>query len=469
MVVATNVTVKTDDLFLFTQQIAGEVITPDSVQFDQVRKVQNISFDRYPLAIVRAANALDVAEAVTFARKHSISLAVRSGGHSLAGHSMEDDVLVIDLAGMKRMTVDPVNRIARVQAGATSGDLAEVAGKHGLAITTGDTSSVGFGGLTTGGGIGFMVRKYGLTIDSLLSAEVVTASGDILTVSEAAHADLFWAIRGGGGNFGIVTEFTLRLAPVAQILGGDLILPANREVVRGYLDYTASAPDDLSTIANLMYAPPAPFIPEEMVGKLVLSILVCWTGTPEEGAYALAPLRALAEPIADTVRPMPYADIYLSTAHQAYPHGAAIRSMFATELSDEVLDAMIHGMESSSSPYSIVHLRGLGGEMARVNKDATAFAHRDARIMVAIIAIWLDPNEDRAAHQAWADSVWATIHHEASGVYVNFLGSEGEVRVHDAYPPATYARLQEVKRVYDPQNLFRLNQNISPALEADNC
>ncbi len=469
MVVATQFTTSTDELFLLRQRISGNLITPDSVEYDEVRKVQNVAFDRYPFAIVRAANAIDVAEAVTFARQRSITVAVRSGGHSLAGHSMEDDVLVIDLSAMKRMIVDPVNRVARIQGGVTSGDLAEEAGKHGLAITTGDTSSVGFGGLTTGGGIGFMVRKYGLTIDSLISAEVVTASGDILVVSEIAHADLFWAIRGGGGNFGIVTEFTLRLAPVAQILGGDLILPASRDVLRGYLEYTASAPDDLSTIANLMHAPPAPFIPEDMVGKLVLSILVCWSGALEEGERALAPLRALAEPIADVVRPMPYSDIYLSTAHQAYPHGAAIRSMFAKELSDEALDAMLHGIEVSSSPFSIVHLRGLGGEMGRVSKDATAFAHRDVRYLVAILGLWLDPTEDNAPHRAWVESVWKTIRHEGTGVYVNFMHREGEDRVHEAYPPATYARLSEIKRAYDPENVFRLNQNIIPAPETGNC
>ena len=226
--------------------------------------------DRRPLAIVRAANAQDVAEAVSFARDHALPLAVRSGGHSLAHHSMIDGAIVVDLSGMKRVSIDPEARIARVQAGATSGDLAGPAHAHGLALSTGDTSSVGMGGLTTGGGIGFMARKYGLAIDNLLSAQVVTADGEIVTASADEHPDLFWAIRGGGGNFGIVTEFKFRLAPVGQILGGDLLLPASREVLRGYLDYAASAPDDLTTIANLMHAPPAPFVPPERVGELVL-------------------------------------------------------------------------------------------------------------------------------------------------------------------------------------------------------
>ena len=231
---------------------------------------------------------------------------MRSGGHSLAYLSVIDDAIVVDLSQMERVSIDPEARIARVQPGATSGDLAGPANAHGLALSTGDTHSVGMGGLTTGGGIGFMVRKYGLAIDNLLSAQVVTAAGEIVTASADEHPDLFWAIRGGGGNVGIVTEFVFRLAPVGQILGGELMLPASREVLRGYLDYAASAPDDLTTIANLMYAPPAPHVPQERVGELVLSILVCWTGDVADGERALAPLRALATPVADAVAPMPY-------------------------------------------------------------------------------------------------------------------------------------------------------------------
>jgi FAD/FMN-containing dehydrogenase len=443
-------------------RLDGHLITPNSSEYDDTRKVQDMTVDGRPLAIVRAASAEDVAAAVTFARDNSLSLAVRSGGHSLAGHSMPDDVVVIDLSGMKGISIEPEARIARVQAGTTSGDLAEPASKHGLALTTGDTSSVGMGGLTTGGGIGFMVRKYGLTIDSLLSAQVVTAGGDIVTASQYEHPDLFWAIRGGGGNFGIVTEFTYRLASVPQILGGDLLLPASREIIRGYLEYVASAPDELTTIGNVLYAPPAPFVPEERVGELVLSIIVTWAGNVEDGERALEPLRALATPIADTVRPMPYKDIYLSTAHQAIRHGFEVRSMFANALSDETIDAGLEAMRQSTSPYSLFHLRGLGGQFGRVSKDATAFAHRDARYLVGVIAVWLDEAEDDAPHRAWAESLWQQIRHERSGVYVNFIANESKERLHDAYPPATLARLREVKRAYDPDNLFRFNQNITP-------
>jgi FAD/FMN-containing dehydrogenase len=443
-------------------QLLGQLITPGSPEYDQAREVLDMTIDAHPLAIVRVAAAQDVAAAIRYASHHDYPVAVRSGGHSLARHSMIDDAIVIDLSGFKNISIDPVTRIARVQAGVTSGDLAGPASELGLALTTGDTSSVGFGGLATGGGIGFMVRKYGLTVDSLLEAQVVTAAGDILTVSDQEHPDLFWAIRGGGGNFGIITEFTLRLAPVPQILGGDLMVPATREAIRGYLEYTATAPDDLSTIGNLMHAPPAPFVPEEWVGKLVLSIIVCWSGSLEDGEQAIAPLRALGTPVADTVRPMPYPSIYLSTEHQAVRHGFALRSMFADELSDEALDTFIEGMQNASSPFSIIHLRGLGGQLARVSNDATAFAHRDKRYMVGIIGVWLDPADDGVAHHEWTNSIWESIRHEGSGVYVNFITSEGEERLRDAYPPETLARLADIKQTYDPENLFRFNQNIRP-------
>jgi FAD/FMN-containing dehydrogenase len=443
-------------------RLAGELITAESATYDALRKVVNVTVDRRPLAIVRAASAQDVAEAVRFARAGGYPLAVHSGGHSIAKLSVIDDSIVIDLGGMKQVSIDPAARTARVQAGARSSDLAGPASAHGLALSTGDTGSVGLGGLTTGGGIGFMVRKYGLTIDNLLSAQVVTAAGEIVTASPTEHPDLFWAIRGGGGNFGIVTEFEYRLAPVGQVLGGLLLLPASRAVLRGYLDYSAAAPDDLTTIANLMFAPPLPFVPQERAGELVLAILVTWTGDLAEGEQALAPLRALATPVADLVSPIPYPAMYAFTDHQAEPHGSSIRMMFADALSDAALDAALAAMARATSPYTLIQFRGLGGAMARVAGDATAFAHRRQRYFLAIIAIWLDAAEDEAVHSAWVDSLWQAVRPEGSGVYVNFLENEGQERVRDAYPAATYARLAEIKRRYDPTNLFRFNQNILP-------
>lgn len=458
-----------DTLHDLRGRILGKVITPDDAGYDEARRVVNLQSDRRPWAIIRAADADDVAEAVTFARDHALPLAVRSGGHSIALYSVIDDGLVIDLSRMKRIRVEPQARIARVQPGATSGDLGAAANPYGLALTTGDTQSVGFGGLTTGGGVGFMVRKYGLTIDNLLAAQVVTADGQIVTASAEEHPDLFWAIRGGGGNVGIVTEFTFRLAPVGQILGGELILPATREVIRGYLDYTATAPDDLTTIANLMYAPPFPHVPQELVGKLVFSILICWSGDLSAGEDAIAPLRALAAPLVDVVAPIPYPDIYRFTAHQAEPHGSAIRMMFADELSDATLDASLEAMRNASSPFSLVHFRGLGGALARVPEEATAFAHRQHPYFYSVIGLWLDPAQDPAAHHAWAARLWQQVRHEGKGVYVNFLEQEGPGRVHEAYPPATYARLAAIKRRYDPDNLFRFNQNIPPQPAANDA
>jgi FAD/FMN-containing dehydrogenase len=451
-----------DELEGLRSRLAGQIITAGSASYDTARRAVIINVDRHPLAIVQAASVQDVAETVRFARDRALPLAVRSGGHSVAQYSVVDDVIVVDLSGMTCVSIDPEARIARVQAGATSGDLAGPAHAHGLALSTGDTHSVGMGGLTTGGGIGFMVRKYGLAIDNLLAAQVVTAAGDIVTASADEHPNLFWGIRGGGGNFGIVTEFTYRLAPVDQVLAGVLLLPASREVIRAYLDYAVTAPDDLTTIADLTHAPPAPFVPPERVGEVVLSILVCWTGSVAEGERALAPLRALATPVADTVSLIPYPDIYRFTAHQATPQCVSIRSMFADTVSDAALDAALEAIRRATSPFSLVQFRGLGGALARVGKDATAFAHRDKRYLVAIIGLWLDAAEDAAVHSAWTESLWQTIRPEGSGVYVNFLQAEGAARVGDAYPPATYARLAEIKQKYDPQNMFRFNQNIPP-------
>jgi FAD/FMN-containing dehydrogenase len=456
------ITVDGGPLDALRARLTGQLLTAASAGYDDARRIQSITVDRHPLAIVRAASTRDVAAAVDFARERGLPLAVRSGGHSVAHHSVIDGAIVVDLSRMKRVIVDPETRTARVQGGATSGDIAGPAHEHDLALSTGDTASVGIGGLTTGGGIGFMVRKYGLAIDNLIAAEVVTAGGEIIVADEVSHADLFWAIRGGGGNVGIVTEFTFRLAPVGQILGGLLALPATPEVIRGYLDASIVAPDDLTTIANLMPAPPLPFVPQEAVGKPVLAMFVTWSGEIEAGQRALAPFRALAEPVADMVGPMPYPAMYALTEQQAGPHGAAVRMMFADALSDDAIDAALDAVATADSPFSVVQLRGLGGAMARVSSDATAFAHRERRFFVAILRAWFDPAEDATPHQAWAEALWTSIRHEGNGVYVNFLGEVGGDRVREAYPGGTYERLAEVKRRYDPENLFRHNQNIPP-------
>ena len=451
-----------DPFHTLRERLAGYLLTADDPAYDKARRTVSLRSDRHPSAIVRAARATDVVAAVRFAREHGLTLAVRSGGHSIALQSVVDDALVVDLSLMKRIDIDPVTKTAVVEPGVTSGDLARPAHEHGLALSTGDTHSVGMGGLTTGGGIGYLVRKHGLTIDNLLSARLVTADGQVVTASPTEHPDLFWAIRGGGGNMGVVVEFTYRLAPVSHILGGLVVLPATHDVVRGYLDYSIAAPDELTTLADLTKAPPAPFIPEEWVGEPVLMVLTAWSGSLEDGERALAPLRALAEPVADVVSWMPYPSIYDFTAHLAEPHGASIRMMFADELSDEAIDRMLSATEAGTAP-SLVHLRGLGGAFGRVPTDATAFAHRDRRYFVAVIGVWLDGAADPRPYEEWTLALWERLRPEGRGVYVNFLEDEGPERVRDAYPPRTYERLAAVKRRYDPDNVFRLNQNVPPS------
>lgn len=451
-----------DPVEALRDEVLGQVITPESSDYDAARTLVAFGELKSPAVIVKTRTAEDVATTVRFAQAQQLPVAVRSGGHSIAHLTVANDAVVVDLSLMKRVIVDPVAKTARVQGGATSGDIATVAQPLGLAVTTGDTRSVGVGGLVTGGGIGYLVRKQGLTIDNLLSAQVVLANGEIVTASAAENADLFWGIRGGGGNFGIVTEFVFQLHEVGTVLGGDLVFPASRELVRSYIDYALAAPDGLTTLATVMQAPPAPYIPVERQGDVILSVLVTWTGSLEEGEKVVAGLRALAQPIADTVAPIPYEDMYRYTDHFSDPHGASIRMMFADDLSDASIDAALEALETPSSPFGMFHFRVLGGAYGRVAPDATAFAHRRRNLFVSIINVWLDPTQERPAHDAWTASLWQKIQQDGEGVYVNFLELEGEDRVREAYPGKTWDRLVEIKSKYDPRNIFRFNQNITP-------
>lgn len=452
------------DLEVLRAGVSGTVVTPDHPDYDTARQILSLAFDRRPAAIVRCEGTRDVAFSVRFARDRGIPFAPRSGGHSGMGFSSVDDAIVIDLGGMKQVTIDPVERVAIVQAGTTSDDLAGPASQYGLALSTGDTGSVGIGGLTVGGGIGWMVRKYGLTIDNLLAATVVTATGEVVRASEYEHPDLFWAIRGGGSNFGIVTDFTFRLAPSGMVHGGAIVLPATREVLRGYIDYAPKAVDDLTTLAFLMAAPPAPFIPESVVGQPVLLVGAVWTGALDdiEGRdAALAPLRALATPIADTVEAIPYPVMFAYTAEGTQRHGAALRMLFADDLTDAQLDASIDAITHSTSPMSMIQFRGMGGAVSRVPSDATAFPHRDVPLFVAAIGIWVDPEDDGEAHRAWVKDLWTHLAPASRGAYVNFLQDDGEQRLPEAYLDRM-ERLRQVKAKYDPENVFHFNANIRP-------
>ncbi|HSJ49836.1 MAG TPA: FAD-binding oxidoreductase [Actinomycetota bacterium] len=444
--------------------LAGRVIGPEDAEYDRARTVFAGGIDKRPAAIARVADAPDVSRAVVFAREAGIEVAVRSGGHSSAGHSVSEGGLVIDLRDLKGLELDVEERTAWVETGVTAAEYTAAADAHGLGTGFGDTGSVGIGGITLGGGIGFLVRKHGLTIDQLLEAELVTADGEILRVNETDHPDLFWAIRGGGGNFGVATRFRFRLHELGQVAGGMLLLPATPEVITAFLAEAAAAPEELSTIANVMPAPPMPFLPEEHHGRLVVLALMLYAGDPEAGQRALAPFRALAEPLADLLRPMRYPEIFLPDEEDYHPMAEG-RTMFIDAVDASAAETIVQQLELSDAPMRVTQLRVLGGAMARVPNDATAFAHRHRPLMATVAALYERP-EEAEARRSWVHQLSNALQNGEVGTYVGFVGDEGEQRVRDAYPGETFTRLAKVKSRYDPTNLFRLNQNVPPADDA---
>jgi FAD/FMN-containing dehydrogenase len=437
----------------------GRVITPEDAAYDAARAVFYGSRNRRPAAIVRTKDAADVSRVLTLAREQGLELAVKSGGHSLAGHSVSEGGIVLDLSQTKGLEINVEERTAWAETGLTAGEYTAAVGAHGLATGFGDTGSVGIGGITLGGGAGFLVRKHGLTIDSLLAAEIVTADGELLHVDADTHPDLFWAIRGGGGNFGVATRFKFRLHEVDEIVGGMLILPATPDTIASFVAQAEAAPDELSTIANVMVAPPMPFFPAAAHGKLVIVSLMAYAGEVEAGERAVAPFRSLAEPIADMVKPMRYPEMY--GPDEPGPDEEVARSMFIDTVDVDVAGAIVEHLHASTAMMAVAQLRVLGGAMARVPDEATAFAHRKRRIMVALGAVY-ENREEETVHREWVEDFAAALHKGESGVYVGFLGDEGEERVRAAYPGTTWERLTAVKARYDPENLFRLNQNIPP-------
>ena len=442
--------------------LEGRVIGPEDDGYDEARTPFYGGFDRRPAAIVRVANAEDVSRVVSVAREGGFELAVRSGGHSLAAHSVSDGGIVIDLSDMRALEIDVEARTAWAQTGLTAGEYTTAAAEHDLATGFGDTPSVGIGGLTLGGGVGFLVRKHGLTIDDLLAAEVVTADGRVRQVDAEHDPDLFWAIRGGGGNFGVATRFRFRLHELPQVVGGMLFLPATPEVVASFVEAAEAAPEELSAIANVMPAPPAPFIPEAAHGKTVLMAMMVYAGDVEAGQRAVAPFRALAEPIADMLRPMRYPEIYPPNGQEEYHPVAAGHNMFVDRIDRDHAATILEHLARSTAMLRVAQLRVLGGEMARVPADATAFAHRSARIMVNVGAVYERP-EEGDVHRAWVRGLADALDQGYEGAYVNFVADEGPERVRASYPGATWDRLVQVKTTYDPTNVFRLNQNIPPS------
>lgn len=443
--------------------LKGRVITPDDAEYDKARTVFTGGIDRRPAVIIRVADAADVTQVVTLARTTGLELAVRSGGHSGAGHSVSEGGIVLDLSDLRAMQIDADQRTAWIESGLTAGAVTTALGAHDLAIGFGDTGSVGVGGITLGGGVGYLVRKYGLTIDSLLAAEIVTADGQLLQVDAETHPDLFWAIRGGGGNFGVATRFKFRLHKVDSVVGGMLVLPATPDSIAAFIAAAEAAPDELSTIANVMPAPPMPFLPAEYHGQLVILAIVAYAGDVEAGQRALAPFKAIATPLADLVKPMRYAEIYPPDDENYHPT-AASRTMFIDQLDRSVAATILDHLRVSTAEMAVAQLRVLGGAMARVPVEATAFAHRTRRIMVNLAGLYTQLAE-KAKHEAWVSSFAAALRQGEPAAYVNFLGDEGESRIREAYPTATWNRLAAIKRRYDPTNLFRLNQNIPPTNE----
>lgn len=442
-------------------RVSGRVIGPDDADYDALRAIGLGGSDFRPAAIVRVRDAADVASVIAVARETGTELAVRSGGHSGAGHGSTNGGVVIDLRDMKAIDIDPETRTAWAETGLTAGEVTVATAAHGLAIGFGDTGTVGIGGITLGGGVGYLVRKHGLTIDNLLAAEVVTADGQVLTVDAEHHPDLFWAIRGGGGNVGVATRFRYRLHPLDQVVGGMLILPATPETISGFMELSEAAPDELSSIANVMTCPPMPFVPEEHHGSVVLMALMCWSGDVAAADGVLAPFRALAEPIADMVRPIPYPEMYPPEDPDYHPTAVA-RTMFMERVGPEEARTIVEGLEASDAPMRVAQLRVLGGAAGRVPADATAYAHRSSRIMVNVAALY-EGADELAGTLAWVEGLADALRQDDPGAYVNFLADEGEERVRAAYPGGAYERLAEVKARYDPANLFHRNQNVRPA------
>jgi FAD/FMN-containing dehydrogenase len=418
--------------------------------------------DRRPAVILRPTDPDEVSRVVVLAADTGLDLAVRSGGHSIAGHSVLDDGIVLDLSQMRALDIDPERRVAHAQTGLTAIEYTTAAAGYGLGTGFGDTGSVGVGGITLGGGVGYLSRKYGLSIDSLLAADMVTADGKQLHVDEEHHPDLFWAIRGGGGNFGVATNFTYRLSDVSSVVGGMLIQPATVETIEEFMAHAESAPEELSLIANVMPAPPMPFLPPDVHGKLVIMGLLCYVGDATAAQQVLAPFRSVATPIADMLKPMRYPEIYPPEEAEYHPIGPS-QTMFVDRVDHTSAQTIVDRLNASDAAMRVAQLRPLGGAVARVPDGATAYAHRDRRFMVNVATLCKDL-EEAAARRPWVEDFASALRNGGNtGAYVGFLGDEGPQRVRDAYPGPTWERLAHIKATYDPANLFHGNQNIPPA------
>jgi hypothetical protein len=446
--------------------VRGHVIRPGDPGYDEARAVWNGAIDRHPALIVRCAGVADVMRAVEFARSEKLVVAVRGGKHSIPGFSTVDGGIVIDLSPMQGIQVDPEARTVRAQGGVTWNSLDHETQAFGLAVTGGLVSTTGIAGFTLGGGIGWLMRKHGLTADNLIGADLVTADGRLVHASAEENPELFWGLRGGGGNFGIVTSFEYELHPVGPVvMGGPVIYPGDMagDILRFYREWSKDAPDDLTTLVSLATAPPAPFIPEEWHGRRIVIIPGVYAGSVEDGERAMRPLRQLGEPVADLMGPLPYVAMQ-SLLDPLWGPGAHnyFKSGWLRGLDDRAIDTLVSYHRDAGSPKSEIHVHQMGGAVARVGAGATAFGDRSAPFLLNIIASTFTPDGyDEAVD--WAQGLHGAMDPSLTGgTYVNFISAEGPNRVRDAYSADTYERLRALKREYDPGNLFRLNQNVRP-------
>ena len=446
----------------------GELIGPDDAGFEAARQIWNGHIQRRPALIARCDGVADVMATVRFCRDHDLAASVRGGGHAVAGHAVCDGGVVIDLSAMTGSRVDPMARTIQLQGGCLNAHLDRESQAFGLAATGGIVSHTGIGGLTLGGGLGHLMRKFGLAIDALRACDVVTADGDHLVASEDENAELFWGLRGGGGNFGVVTAFTVDLQPLdPTVLAGMVAWPMDQapEVLRFLRDFIASAPDEVGLMANLRLAPSLPIVPEHLWGKPIVALVATYAGPVDDGREALAPIRGLAAPAFDALAPKAY------VAHQkmfdaAYPHGRHYywKAHKLGPLTDEIIDVVVEHADRVTSPLSAVPIFCLGGAVARVPEDSTAFPHRNASHDLNAVASWL-PEEagDADRHMEWARALFDALEPHSRGVYVNFTSDDADERARSAYNPAQWAQLTALKAKYDPTNFFRMNANIPPS------
>jgi FAD/FMN-containing dehydrogenase len=450
-----------------SRDFSGQLLAPGDAGYEEARRLFNGAFDRRPSLIARCTGTADVIAAVKCARDNEQDVAVKGGGHSNAGHSMIDGGLVIDCSPMKGIRVDPASRTATAQPGVLWGELDRETQAFGLGVTGGEVSDTGIAGLTLGGGIGWLKRMYGLTCDNLLSVDLVTADGEFVRASESENPELYWGVRGGGGNFGIVTQFEYRLHPVSPLLAGFILHPLDQaaDVLRFTREFNGEAPDEVTVTSAIITAPPAPFVPDALHNQPVLAVVPCYVGPIEDAERALRPLREYGPPAADLVEPTPYVALQ-RIIDEAYPPGRMlyVKSEWLSGLEDGAIDKAVEGAEQFDSPLSQILFHQMGGAVARVPGDATAFDGRDAEYMMTVVSIWESAEEDPEPHHTWARELWQQMKPwSTGGAYVNHMTDEGDERVHAAYGHGKYERLLALKNRYDPTNFFRLNQNIKPA------